>query len=160
MSTILQKIKFKDQSPVLVLNAPAEFAEGLAALKKISELHTAVDKKTDYAFALVFVTTPADVKKIGGPVVARLADDAPLWFGFPKKTSKKYRGGINRDEGWAPLGEKGLEPVSLVAMDDDWSILRFRQVAKIKKMIRRSGMTLSAEGKAKTINKTNKAIRK
>lgn len=157
---MLSKLKYKDQSPVLVLNAPPEFATTLSAWKKVTEVHTALDKKTGYAFAVIFVTTPAEVKKHGVPALAKLGDDAPLWFGYPKKTSKKYSSTISRDQGWEVLGEKGFEPVSLVALDDDWSLLRFRQVANIKTMIRRSGMTLSAEGKAKTINKTNKAIRK
>lgn len=160
MSSILLKLKYKDQSPVLVLHAPVEFKAALAEWKKMAVVHEAIDKKVTYAFAVIFVTTPADVKKHGVAAIAKLEDDAPLWFGYPKKTSKKYSSSINRDQGWEVLGEKGFEPVSLVALDEDWSLLRFRQVANIKTMIRRSGMTLSKEGKAKTINKTDKAIRK
>ncbi len=160
MHPILSKLKFKSQSPVLALNATSEFSDVLAAWKKLTDVHTVIDKKSTYAFAVIFVTTPADVKKLGVSALARLGDDAPLWFGYPKKTSKKYPSTISRDQGWESLGEKGFEPVSLVALDDDWSMLRFRQVANIKTMIRRKGMTLSAEGKEKTINKTNKAIRK
>jgi hypothetical protein len=50
--------------------------------------------------------------------------------------------------GWSKLGELGFEPVRQVALGEDWSALRFRRVAVIKKMTRSFAMT--AEGKAKT----------
>ena len=38
---------------------------------------------------------------------------------------RKYRCGFNRDSGWAAPGAAGLEPVRMVAIDADWSALRF-----------------------------------
>ena len=61
MHPILSKLKFKSQSPVLALNATSEFSDVLAAWKKLTDVHTVMDKKTTYAFAVIFVTTPADV---------------------------------------------------------------------------------------------------
>ncbi|MBP1154450.1 MULTISPECIES: hypothetical protein [unclassified Paenibacillus] len=49
-----------------------------------------------------------------------------LWFAYPKKTSKKYKADISRDEGWQPLIDLGFEGVRLAAIDDDWSDIRFR----------------------------------
>ena len=157
MTSILQKLQYKDQDPVLVLSSSKEFAPVLSAWKKLASVHTKMDKKTTYAFAVIFVTTPDDVKKLGVPVLSKLSEDAPIWFAYPKKTSKKYSATISRDEGWGPLGENGYETVRLIALDDDWSILRFRQSAKIKTMTRREGMALSKEGKAKTVNKKSTA---
>jgi hypothetical protein len=47
----------------------------------------------------------------------------------------------------------------MVAIDEDWSALRFRRAEHIGSMIRRQSMALSQAGKSKTVNKTNKAIR-
>jgi hypothetical protein len=69
---------------------------------------------------------------------------------YPKRSSKKYDTDISRDDGWQPLGDLGFEPVRQVAVDEDWSALRFRQTSRIKTMTRNSEMTLSAEGKKRT----------
>jgi len=45
------------------------------------------------------------------------------------------------------LGKSGFEPVRMVAIDEDWSALRFRKPENIKKMTRSFAMT--AEGKKK-----------
>ena len=59
----------------------------------------------------------------------------------------EYKCDFNRDNGWTRLGELGFEPVRQVAIDDDWSALRFRRVGFIKTMTRSFAMT--EEGKAR-----------
>ena len=75
--------------------------------------------------------------------------DAVLWFAYPKGSSKKYKCEFNRDTGWHVLGAAGFEPVRQVAIDQDWSALRFRRAGFIKDMKRRSCMALSDEGKSR-----------
>ena len=61
---------------------------------------------------------------------------------------------INRDKGWDILGAYNFEAVRQVAVDENWSAIRFRKVEYIKKMTRKSG-TMSLAGKQKTTkNKT------
>src|SRR5262249_2763485 len=66
----------------------------------------------------------------------KTAGDAIVWLAYPKGTSKKYKSQINRDNGWNALGREGFEPVRMVAIDQDWSALRFRRVEFIKNMRR------------------------
>jgi hypothetical protein len=54
--------------------------------------------------------------------------DAILWMAYPKGTSKRYECEFNRDNGWDVLGRAGFEGVRQVAIDEDWSALRFRRV--------------------------------
>jgi hypothetical protein len=75
--------------------------------------------------------------------------DAILWFCYPKGTSKKYTCDFNRDTGWASLGQLGWEPVRQVAIDDDWSALRFRNPDFIKTMTRSFAMTEKGKAKVK-----------
>jgi hypothetical protein len=63
---------------------------------------------------------------------------------------EKHRSDINRDSGWDVMGQAGFEPVRQVAIDEDWSALRFRRVEFIKSMTRRESSTLTKQGKART----------
>ncbi len=146
--TLWDKLNLKDQSPVVVLNAPPEFAAALATLDR-PVLQRAPASGT-VTFAMAFAITKADVDRAAAALTARAGDDAILWFCYPKQTSKRYRCEFNRDSGWAALGRAGYEGVRQVAIDDDWSALRFRQVGRIKTLRRAGTRALSAEGKRRT----------
>jgi hypothetical protein len=105
-------------------------------------------------FAIVFATKQAEVDHYASLLAPKLEGDAVLWFCYPKGSSKKYTCEFNRDNGWAVLGQLGLEGVRMVAIDEDWSALRFRKATHIKSMTRREDFALSAEGKQKTKSKT------
>jgi hypothetical protein len=123
MNPVLKKLLFKGQSPVLVLGAPAEFT-------KVSKefgvpVHTAA--KGRYPFALAFARTMAEANAIGKSIAKALDSGALFWMAYPKGTSKKYpKADVNRDTGHAALAKFGLDGVSLVALDDDWSAMRFK----------------------------------
>jgi hypothetical protein len=120
---------------------------------------TAAAPRKSYPFTLAFVQSESDVKKFGLVAARQLEGDGVCWMVYPKKSSKKYQATITRDNGWTLLGELGFEGVRQVAIDADWSALRFRRAEHIGSMIRRQSMALSQAGKAKTVNKTNKAVR-
>jgi hypothetical protein len=81
--------------------------------------------------------------------VSHLAGSDPVvWIAYPKQSSKKYTCEFNRDTGWEGLGQIGYEPVRQVAMDDDWSAIRFRKVGNIKTMVRTFAMTEQGKRKA------------
>jgi hypothetical protein len=54
--------------------------------------------------------------------------DALLWIDYPKGTSKNYKYEFNGDTGWDVLRSAGFDTVRAVAIDEDWSALRFRRV--------------------------------
>jgi hypothetical protein len=60
---------------------------------------------------------------------------------YPKGSSKKYKASINRDSGWESLGQHGFEGVRQVALDENWSALRFRKVEFIKVMTRKNRLS-------------------
>jgi hypothetical protein len=156
---LLAKLNFKDQERVLVLQAPPEFQPALAHWLKRAKVHTAAAPRKSYPFTMAFVQSESDVRKFGLAAAKQLEGDGVCWMVYLKKTSKKYQATITRDHGWALLGEIGFEVVRQVAIDEDWSALRFRRAEHIGSMIRRQSMALSQAGKAKTVNKTNTAIR-
>ncbi len=107
------------------------------------------DPVISVAFALIFVTRQSEIDTLIPQIAPGLAGDAVLWMCYPKKTSKNYKCNFNRDTGWQLLGDYSLEPVRMVAIDEDWSALRFRKVEYIKKMTRNFG-ALSEAGKIKS----------
>ena len=138
---IFAKLNLKDQKDIVVLNAPASFEPELKALKGVTVRRDA--KGGDIDFSLAFVMTQKDVDTLGRQVAKKAKGDAVVWFAYPKGSSKKYESEINRDSGWAVMGKAGFEPVRMVAIDEDWSAVRFRRVEFIKTMHRPEDVRLT-----------------
>jgi hypothetical protein len=141
MDAVFKKMNFKNSQSVVAFNAPKSFE---ANMKMMDELTTffydfSVVEKTD--FIIAFCTKQTEVDAVATEAAKKLVGDGLLWMVYPKGTSKKFKCDFNRDTGWAILGELGFEPVRMVAIDDDWSALRFRRVEFIKKMTRSSALT-------------------
>ena len=147
MTPLFAKLGLKDRAAIVVLGAPPEFEPHLAALAGSVTIHRAPLPAT--TFALAFVKTHSELAAAAGALLPRVAGDAVLWLAYPKGTSKRHKSEINRDSAWAPLGEAGFEAVSQVAIDADWSALRFRHCALIKTMTRHPAGAISAAGKAR-----------
>ena len=148
MSDIFKKLNLKEQTEILILNAPASFEPELASLQGIT-IQREVKAISEIAFSLAFVTKQKEVDAIAKAIARKTKGDAVIWFAYPKGTSKKYKCEFNRDTGWAALGEAGFEGVRMVAIDEDWSALRFRRAEFVKTMKREEKRTVSKAGKAK-----------
>ena len=148
MSEIFKKLNLKDQAEIVVLNAPGSFTPALDALQGVT-VRRDLGSVTAVDFLLAFVTQQAEVEAAAQAVAVKARGDAVVWFAYPKASSKKYTCEINRDNGWDALGQAGFEPVRQVAIDEDWSAVRFRRVAYIKKLTRAAAHRLSEEGKAR-----------
>src|SRR5262245_11063206 len=133
-SAVFAKLNLKDQKDIVILNAPASFSAEVGKLKGIN-VHTKVPAQP-IAFALAFVIRQDEVDALAKSVTARADGDASVWFAYPKGSSKRYKSEINRDSGWSELGRAGFEGVRMVALDEDWSAVRFRRVEFIKRMTR------------------------
>ena len=121
----------KLQRKIVVINAPASFAPELAALTGVVVLRDLKKAKAVH-FAIAFATKQAEVDALSRALAAKAEGDALLWFAYPKGASKKYPCEFNRDTGWDVLRSAGFDTVRAVAIDADWSALRFRRVEFIK----------------------------
>jgi hypothetical protein len=130
MPSVFAKLNLKDQSEVIVLAAPASFEPEIQALAGVAVVRDARKAKS-IDFALAFVTTRAEVDAAMKQIAGKAAGDVVLWFAYPKGTSKRYTSEINRDTGWDSLQSADFETVRLVAIDQDWSALRFRRKAYV-----------------------------
>ena len=131
-----------------MLNAPTSFEPALVALDGI-EVVRSLSKVKATKFALVFVVTQMELDLFSKKLIDKALGDALLWIAYPKKTSKKYQCEFNRDSGWRVLGEAGFEAVRMVAIDEDWSALRFRRVEFIKSLTRDASRAKTVAGKSR-----------
>ncbi len=141
MDSVFKKMNFKDSKNIVVIHAPTSFEANIDAMQGLTTFVRDLEAIDKTNFVLAFCTKQAEVDAVAIEATTKLEDDGLLWFAYPKGTSKKYKCDFNRDTGWAILGEQGFEPVRAVAIDEDWSALRFRQVENIKKMTRSSAIT-------------------
>lgn len=141
MTPLFKKLNYKQQSEIVSVNHPDSFLPELKAMGQTAHIIDGLNKAKDIDFILVFTTKQKEVDKAAEQIAKKAAEDAVIWFCYPKGTSKKYSCEFNRDTGWAKLGELGYEPVRAVAIDEDWSALRFRRAEKIKTMTRSFAMT-------------------
>jgi hypothetical protein len=146
MNALFKKLNLGTHSVALVLNAPKSFEPELATLKGVT-IKRSVSGAS--AFALAFVITQSELDAASRKLVVACSGDAILWMAYPKGTSKKYQCEFNRDSGWPVLGAAGFEPVRMVAIDADWSAVRFRRVEYIKTMTRSAGNRISRAGRKK-----------
>ena len=131
MATLPEKLNLKDQQEILVLNAPESFDRELAQLPAIA-IHRHIESLPEIRFSIAFVTRQAQVEALVPQIAARAKGDAIVWFAYPKGTSKRYKCDFNRDTGWAALHAAGFETVRSIAIDEDWTGLRFRRKEFIK----------------------------
>jgi hypothetical protein len=94
-----KKLNYRAQSPILVLGAPASFAAELATMAAEADIRDRPRKGELYGFALAFGLTRAAMTEAASKLLPLLK---------------------------APLG---LRPVRQIAIDEDWSAMRFKREA-------------------------------
>jgi hypothetical protein len=131
VASIFDKLNLKDQETVVVINSPENFE---AELRRLQGVKVVRDTQgiASVEFAIAFVTQRKDVEHAAAKLIKKSAPDVILWFAYPKGTSKTIKSEVNRDTGWDVLRTAGFDTVRLVAIDADWSALRFRRNEHIR----------------------------
>ncbi|MET0366290.1 MAG: hypothetical protein ABW169_16725 [Sphingobium sp.] len=88
---------------------------------------------------IVFVHSPEEVEASVETLLARFRPGDRLWFAYPK-TSGRIPGTLSRDHGWDALAGRDWLPVTQIAIDSDWSALRFRPRSEIARLTRKTDL--------------------
>ena len=104
---------YKEQPNIVAINSPKTF----------DNEHEEMSKRANIIKDFMEVI---EIEQFISTIYQKLKGDAVIWLCYPKMTSKNYKCHFNRDSGWTSLGKYNLEPVRQVAIDDDFSALRFR----------------------------------
>lgn len=126
MPGVFTKLNLKNEKEILVLDAPDSFLSELKTLKGVKVVRK-LDDTQQFSFALAFATRRTVVDRLSKALATRATGDATLWFAYPKGTSKRLKCDFNRDNGWDVIRGAGWDTVRQVAIDEDWSALRFRR---------------------------------
>ena len=132
MKRLLDKLNYKGNNRIAVLNAEENFTAALALELNGVIIDSDIDPRFPYNFILIFVRNQAEVETFTPVALHNLLCDGVLWFCYPKKTSKLFHANIDRDHGWKTLNDSGFHGIRMVAIDNNWSALRFRNIKFIK----------------------------
>jgi hypothetical protein len=131
MASVFKKLNLKDQQEMVVLNAPSSFEPELARLA-VMTIHHNLPSVKETEFLMAFVTRKSEVDALATQIAKHAKGDAIVWLAYPKGSSKKYKCDFNRDTGWDAMNAAGFETVRAVAIDEDWTGLRFRRSEFVK----------------------------
>jgi hypothetical protein len=132
MKSLFDKLNYKKQKRISIINAEEKFVISISKELNDVIIDQKIDPRYPYEFIIIFVKSVLEVESMAPVILHNLMADGVLWFCYPKKTSKKYVSDIDRDHGWNALNDSGLYGIRLVAIDENWSALRFRNKKYIK----------------------------
>jgi hypothetical protein len=128
---LFKKLNLGAHQEIVVFGAPGSFEGELKQLKDVKILRDPKNPKA-VRFGLAFAVTQAQLDRVSSIFAAAAEGDAVLWFAYPKGTSKRYTCEFNRDTGWNVIRGSGFDSVRAVAIDEDWSAIRFRRLEYVK----------------------------
>ncbi len=130
-SPLFKKLNLGLHREITVFNAPDSFDAELKRLKGVKIVRDP-HRPRGVEFGLAFAITQAQLDRVSKMLSEASEGDAVIWFAYPKGTSKRYTCEFNRDSGWRVIRAAGFESVRMVAIDEDWSALRFRRAEYVK----------------------------
>jgi len=89
-----------------------------------------------YPFVQVFATRLSQITRFAQRLSKHAAPNALVWISYPKKTSK-VKGDLSRDVIREAMWSVGWRAVSIVAIDEVWSTLRFRPAGQVGARLKR-----------------------
>jgi len=137
MKKLLDKLNYKERERIAVLNAEEVFINSLSSELSGVVIDKEIDHRFPYAFIIIFVKSISDVENFTPDVLHNLVCDGVMWFCYPKKTSKRFSSDLDRDHGWQTLNDRGFHGIRVVAIDQDWSAMRFRSIKFIRSSSKR-----------------------
>ncbi len=129
MRTVLDRLGFRPGMTAQAWRVPEALGEVLAPLAEAGD--------GEVGFRIAFVRDRAELAVAAAEVAAAYRAGGHLWLCYPKK-SGRLRTDLTRDVGWEPIHALGLLGVAQVALDEDWSALRFRLRGEIARVTRRT----------------------
>jgi hypothetical protein len=125
---VVDKLGWKQGAVSRVFHCP------VSVLPLLSEIENSDAEQLDWQ--LRFVLDSAAIVRDAPLALQAYVEGGHLWMAYPKLSGAIVTD-MGRDKGWEPLLKLDLLPVTLIAIDSDWSALRFRHRTEIKKLTRK-----------------------
>ena len=122
-SPVARKLGLNRGMNALIIAPPAGYLKLLMPAPE--ELTVSSRAYGKYPFVQVFATRVPEIHRFAQKLSKHAAPNALVWISYPKKTSK-LAGDLSRDVIRKAMSRAGWRAVSIVAIDEVWSALRFR----------------------------------
>lgn len=119
-----KKLRIPAEGKLLVLEAPSYV--------ELSDRIDITPNEPSYLFSLLFAKSINHLNEHAHTMVSACSNEALLWIAYPKKSSSMYKD-LNRDFGWRVIEEKGFKGIASIALNSEWSAVRFRPEELVKK---------------------------
>ena len=116
---IAERLQVKGERRLAVVDAPSNVDKAVGAVKARGPAKAA-------DVVLLFVRSQAELKKKLPMMLKIMGPAAIFWLAYPKLTSP-LAGDLNRDVIRDAAPAHGLDTVSQIAIDEDWSALRLKR---------------------------------
>ena len=124
-TSLAQKLQIKS-GKLIVLNVPKGYAELLTTELKHLTVSTRAAGQAEAV--LLFVNSLAEVEKLAPKAIKVVKPTGMLWMAYAKGTSQ-VKTDVNRDKLWEMMKPTGWQAVRMIALDDVWSLMRFKPSA-------------------------------
>lgn len=125
---ISRKLGLNPGMRALIIAPPPGYLE---LLKPLPEgLTVSSEPGEGYPFVQVFATRLSDISKFARRLKKYAAQNALVWITYPKQSSDR-KGELSRDVIREAMKGTGWRAVSIVAIDEIWSALRFRPTGQV-----------------------------
>lgn len=121
--TIAEKMYVHKAASIAVLNGEAGNAALLAALP--STKFAAADAPAD--MVVLFAASQLELENLLPQAKLRMTPKAALWVAYPKGGARR-QADLHRDTIREHAATLGLDSVAIVAIDNEWSALRLKQI--------------------------------
>jgi hypothetical protein len=133
LSAMAKKLRLGRDHQVAVLNAPEGYMEQLQPGP--AGIRTELEPNASYDAVVLFVKDVAELRSLGSSAIRAAKPSGLLWITYPKGGKTKGVTDLPATPWWVQrdvLGEitseTGYKAVSFVALDEDWTALRFKRV--------------------------------
>ncbi len=134
-STVARKLGMNPGMRALVIARPP------GHLKLLAPVHHGLNLSSRatgmYPFVQVFATRLSEISRLSRRLSKHAAPNALVWISYPKKTSRTGSD-LSRDIIREAMSVAGWRAVSIVAIDEVWSALRFRPTGQVGSRLKRA----------------------
>lgn len=130
MGALAKKMQLQAGHRVAVINPPLGYIDRLLQPVQSGAELVEPTEGADLDFVQLFVHDRAELDQHAPTALGAVKDDGLLWICYPKGGSKAGTD-LNRDILWQRMQQDGVEGVSLIAIDEVWSAMRFRPADKV-----------------------------
>jgi hypothetical protein len=126
-----EKIGWKPGMRVLEVGLPDGLASPFSGVEHTSVRSGEGAPGAGFDLVLGFARDSTVLREIAPVMVGAGGDEAKIWIGYPKLSSKQ-KTDLTRDTGWEPMLRAGWIVVAIASVDAVWSAVRFRPKERVK----------------------------